>query len=161
MTGLKKDNSKGSLAKQESQNSLQQKRNTAKTNQDDATEKASVRDENQQAVTPEQINVKDPPVTQSQDELRLNTTSPLEAPVDTALYTQEIKAAFADEGGVIHEVDEENQPDDRSEGQRVSLLRPDQKGVHHIVKSQGTDDVGATKENFLTDQRIREGDMVS
>ena len=116
----------------------------------------------EEAVTPDQINVKDTPVTQSQDELRMNSTSPLEAPIDTALHTQEIKAAFADEGGVIHEVDEENQPDDRSEGQRVSLLKPDHQGVHNIVKSQGDqDEIGATKENFLNDERIPRGELES
>ena len=46
---------------------------------------------------------------QSQEDIRLNQTSPLDAPLDNALLTQEIRAAFAEEGGVIHEVDEENE----------------------------------------------------
>ena len=39
------------------------------------------------------------------------------------MLTQEIKTTFPDEGAVIHEVDEENQPEDRSEGQRKIYLK--------------------------------------
>jgi len=76
MTGLKKGGesengkkSNPSLAKEKSQESLKKS---------SAQDRASVRPED--AITPDadKINVKDSAVVQSQDELRLNTTSPLE-----------------------------------------------------------------------------------
>ena len=74
MTGLKKDKSNPSMQRDKSQESVGQKRSTAKA-----------KDEVEESVTPDQINRAD--VTQSQDEMRLNSSSPLEAPLDTALHT--------------------------------------------------------------------------
>ena len=88
---------------------------------------------------------------QSQEDIRLTQTSPLDAPLDNALLTQEIRAAFAEEGGVIHEVDEENEnAGDEADGQRISLLK-----VEKTVASQGDDENLETKQNFVASAHIK------
>ena len=101
----------------------------------------------------EEINVKDPHLVQSQEDIRLTQASPLDAPLENALLTQEIRAAFAEEGGVIHEVDEEENENaaEEAEGQRVSLLKPER-----ALASQGGEDENLeTKQNFVASAHIK------
>ena len=94
--------------------------------------------------------MKDPHLVQSQEDIRLTQASPLDAqPLESALLTQEIRAAFAEEGGVIHEVDEENE-NAGEEGQRISLLK-----VEKHLASQGDDDNLETKQNFVASAHIK------
>ena len=63
---------------------------------------------------------------QSQEDLRLKATSPLDIaePADTAMQTQDMKMTFKGNEAVIHEVDEEQHPEDPSENnQRHSILK--------------------------------------
>ena len=63
---------------------------------------------------------------QSQEDLRLKAPSPLDIaePADTAMQTQDMKMTFKGNEAVIHEVDEEQHPEDPSENnQRHSILK--------------------------------------
>lgn len=69
-------------------------------------------------------------VVQSQEDIRMKQESPLEVSKTEAILqqTQELKTAFiGDEAAVIHEVDEENNPEDAaSEAQRHTILKEEQ-----------------------------------
>lgn len=69
------------------------------------------------------------------------------------MHTQEIKAAFPGEGGVIHEVDEESQVDQNSdtEGLRHSILKGDRSKVSVKVSIN-------SDEKNLTMQRDRKNE---
>ena len=47
--------------------------------------------------------------------MRMQAGSPLDVETDLAMQTQELKTTFKGDEAVIHEVDEENNPEDPSE----------------------------------------------
>jgi len=87
--------------------------------------------------------------------MRLTSTSPLEVATDGNLATQEIKAAFVGEGAVIHEVDEENNPEDLSEAQRHSILKGEKGRNGSMRSSKNSKGAHGTKKNFNRDERIK------
>ena len=76
-------------------------------------------------------------ITQSQDEVRMTGNSPLEVRDGGLTMTQVLKTTYKGEEAVIHEVEEENNPEDHIDAKRHSLLQADE-----------------TKENFKIDVRI-------
>ena len=80
--------------------------------------------------------------------MRNNIPSPLDVAAHDAHQTQDIKAAFNGEGAVIHEVDEENNPEDPSDGNRHSILKLEKGANSADSHVQPTEQADATAMNF-------------
>ena len=82
------------------------------------------------------MNLAGSEVAQSQEDMRMKATSPLDVaePSDTAMQTQDMKMTFKGNEAVIHEVDEEQHPEDPSENnQRHSILKVEKE--NHVDQS--------------------------
>ena len=154
--GLKRDNSQSgksgtSLHHQKSAESLN---NGKQKTVESATEKSVKQDESIQQAQKIML-IDGQQLIQSQEEMRMNSTSPLEVATDGNLATQEIKAAFVGEGAVIQEVDEENNPEDLSEAQRHSILKGEKGRADSLRSSKNSKGAHGTKKNFNRDERIK------
>ena len=92
----------------------------------------------------------------------MHASSPLDiSRPEGALQTQELKTTFKDEGAVIHEVDEENNPEEPSDANRHSILKAEKEGQSQPASNEASAakilQQDATVERFDIEQNIVHG----